>query len=95
MYLIMNSSEEKKQSVIILPKYTKLTEEIIRKFDNLLNFASPDELRRNVTEIYHSYVINEHEILPDNFEKMATNLYFLIDFLDDADKELNPKETQE
>jgi hypothetical protein len=84
-------STQKEQCVITLPEHTKITEEIIRKFDNLLSFASADELRRNLTEIYHSYVINEYDILPDNFEKMATNLYFLIDFLDDADKEMNPK----
>lgn len=82
-------STQKEQCVLILPKHTKVTGEMIRKLDNLLGFATPDELRRNVMDIYHSYVINEFEILPNDFEKMATNLYFLIGFLDEAENEVN------
>ena len=84
-------SDQKKQRVIILPNHTKLTGEAIRKFDNLLEFVTPDELRRDITEIYHQYIIKEHKMLPIEFEKTATNLYVLIDFLNDMEKTLNSK----
>ncbi len=84
-----SNQAQKEQCVIILPKQTKVTEEMIKRLDNLLSFASPEELRRNVTEIYHSYVIHEFEMFPSNFEKLATNMYFLISFLDKSDKEMN------
>jgi hypothetical protein len=76
--------------VIALPESTKLTEETIRQLDHLLAFATPEELRDTLIEVYHMYIIREHEMLPLDFKKMAENLYMLIGFLKIAEVEMNP-----
>lgn len=73
--------------VIALPQSTKLTEETVRQLDHLLEFATPEELRDTLIEIYHIYIIREHEMLPLDFKKMAEHLYLLIGFLKIAEVE--------
>jgi hypothetical protein len=57
-----------------------LTDEIIHQLDGVLNFASPGEFRDTLIEIYHVYILREHQMLPGNFNDMAGQLYVLIDF---------------
>ncbi|GHN01554.1 hypothetical protein WSM22_30430 [Cytophagales bacterium WSM2-2] len=66
---------------ITLPENSKLTEEAIKHLDRILVFASPEEYRDTLIEIYHSYIIHEHSMPPANFEQMANQMYFLMDFL--------------
>ena len=73
--------------IFLLPKHTKLTTKIITDLDNLLQFAPPEDLRNTLLEIYHTYIIQEHETLPANFKRMANDLYFIINFLNNAEKE--------
>lgn len=74
--------------IIELPNSTKLTEETIRQLDHLLEFAHPQDVRNTLIEIYHLYIIHEHETLPLDFKKMAEHLYFLIAFLKIAEMEI-------
>ena len=81
----------KEHRIIVLPKYTKLTEHLIWQFDGVLDAMSPGELRDNILEVYQRFLIKEHEFLPVDFQKLASNLYILIDFLTLAEKEINKK----
>jgi hypothetical protein len=63
-----------------LPKTSKLNEEIIQQFDHIMDFASSEEYRDTLIEIYHMYISHEHDCLPSNFKQMAGQMYFLIDF---------------
>lgn len=74
--------------IIELPQSTKLTEETIRQLDHFLEFARPQDVRNTLIEIYHLYIIHEHEMLPLDFKKMAEHLYFLITFLKIAEMEI-------
>jgi len=68
------------QSIMLLEN-SKLTAETIKQLDRILGYASAEEYRNTLIEIYHSYIIHEHHMPPQNFEQMATQMYFLIDFL--------------
>ena len=85
----------KEHRVIVLPEYTKLTEHLIWQFDGVLEAAPPAELRDHLLEVYQRFLIKEHEFLPVDFQKLAGNLYILLDFLTLADKEINKKKEEE
>ncbi|UII31114.1 hypothetical protein LVD17_22745 [Fulvivirga ulvae] len=78
----------KEHRLLVLPKHSRVTKELIRLFDNLLDFAPVPELRQTLIEVYHKYIISEHQMLPEDFNKIAANMYFLIDFLNDVEKEM-------
>ena len=84
----------KEHRIIVLPQYTKLTEYLVRQFDCVLEATSPAELRDHLLEVYHRFIITEHECLPADFQKIANNLYILLDFLTLADKEMNKREEE-
>jgi hypothetical protein len=62
-------------------KNIKLTPASIEALDRLLEAAPPDELRENILEIYHTYMIHAHHTLPMDFEKLSMNMYLLINCL--------------
>jgi hypothetical protein len=63
-----------------LPRTSKLTEEMIQQLDHIFDFAPPEEYRNTLIEIYHTYLIHEHDGFPINFDEMSGHMYFLIDF---------------
>ena len=85
----------KEHLIVVLPRYTKLTEHLIWQFDGFLDAMPPAELRDNIMEIYQRFLIKEHEFLPLDFKKLASNLYILMDFLTTAQKELDKKPGEE
>jgi hypothetical protein len=77
------------QRTFTLPKTSKLTEEVIQQLDHILDFSPPEEYRNTLIEIYHTYICREHDSLPCQFDRMADQMYFLIDFLKTASEEMN------
>jgi hypothetical protein len=65
-------------------KSFQLSKSSIEELNNLFESASPTELRENIIEVYHHYIINCHDALPDDFQKMASNVYLLIRALDEV-----------
>ncbi|ABG57561.1 hypothetical protein [Cytophaga hutchinsonii] len=72
---------------------TKITNELPQHTDDqmknlqvLFSSAPPDQLRQSLHEIYLTYIIQNHEMLPLNFTRIATNMYHLLDFLEKAEK---------
>src|SRR5690348_3306457 len=51
-----------------LPPPFRLTRAGIREVNNLLAFASPEDLRNTLIEMYHTYIMQQHHALPVNFE---------------------------
>jgi hypothetical protein len=68
-------------------KNIRLSTEDILALDNLFISAPPHELRANLQEIYHTYLIHAHQALPIDFEKLAMNMYLLIHCLERLDHE--------
>jgi flagellin-specific chaperone FliS len=71
--------------------YPHITPEIIERLDNLLDFTEPGELREYLLEIYHQYILHEHDSLPCNFKELANSMQVLFDFLKFAHEELIDK----
>ena len=76
----------------LLPKTSKLTEEIIQHFDDIFELASPDEYRNALIEVYHVYISNEYDSLPGNFGEMAGQMHVLIDLFRKIGKEIKEGE---
>jgi hypothetical protein len=53
-----------------------------------LDFSLPEDYRDRLIEIYHIFLIHEHNTLPADVYTMA-NRYFFIDFLRMTGKEMN------
>jgi hypothetical protein len=66
---------------------SNVTPEIIYRLNNFFEFMPPDELRDNLIELYHSYLLHEHDTLPHNFKHLAEGLSIFLDFLKFAGKE--------
>ena len=75
------------QRVITIPHDSRLSEAMIERLDHLLEVSPPGELRNSLLEIYHTYIIHEHEALPLNFNKIAMGMYLLIECLTLAEME--------
>jgi hypothetical protein len=81
-----NISEEVRP--LYVRKSSKLTQELILQLDLVFDFASPEEYRDTLLEIYQVYIIHEHKTLPGKFEDMALQVFALLDFLRDAQKQM-------
>lgn len=76
------------QRTFTLPRTSKLTEEIVQRLDQMLERPSPEQYRNTLIEIYHQYIIHQHGTLPIVFERMATDMFQLIEFLEFARREM-------
>lgn len=72
-------------------KNIRLTPAAIQALDGLFDAASPNELRENLLEIYHTYLVHAHHTLPLDFESLARNMYLLTSCLATIENELSGK----
>lgn len=66
---------------------SSVTPETIYRLESLFEFMPPDELRDNLIELYHSYLLHEHDALPYNFKQLAEGMSIFLDFLKFVHKE--------
>lgn len=64
-----------------------LTEASIETLDHIFSTVDPLELRENLLELYHGYLVHTRGNLPVNFENIATNMHHLISCLPDVKRE--------
>ncbi|MBL0741571.1 hypothetical protein [Chryseolinea lacunae] len=64
----------------------QLTKNGIREINSLFEYASPDDLRNTLIEIYHTYIIQQHHAFPINFDVMSSQMYFLMETLKNLKK---------
>jgi hypothetical protein len=69
----------------------RLTRAGIKEINNLLEFASPEDLRNTLIEMYHTYIIQQHHALPVNFDAMSGQMFVLLETL----KHLQPAKPRE
>jgi len=80
---------------IQLSEGTQLNEEIVKELDNFFSSVRPTDLRNTLLEIYHNYVIHEHQAFPIDFDRMAVHMYLFIDLLRRIDGARSPEEQNE
>lgn len=89
--MICSMEENEKTSDSDFLKGVRLTRAAIQALDNLFDSASPMELRENLLEIYHTYLVHAHHALPLDFEPLARNMYLLANCLLNISQELERK----
>ena len=84
--------EVRQPSIVQEPEsYPHVTPEIIYRLNNLLDSVEPGQFREYLLEIYHLYIIHEHDSLPYNFRELADGMLLLFDFLKFAQEELSKR----
>jgi hypothetical protein len=83
----MKNPTENTPSAVVAP-FTNLSRESIEQLDGLFQSASPQQLRESVIEIYHTYMIHNHNTLPIDFDRISLNLYHFIQCLKTVDEQL-------
>jgi hypothetical protein len=76
---------EKKHSIHVLS--SSITPEVIYRLDAFFACMPPLEFRDHLLELYHNYILHEHDALPYNFNQLAESMILFLDFLKFADEE--------
>lgn len=80
-----NSATQKYSKIIHLSSSSKINDEVLSRLEHLFALASPLEYRDTLIELYHSYLLHEHDSLPANFKDMAEHMCMLLDFLKETE----------
>jgi hypothetical protein len=62
-----------------------MDKDINEQVNDLLDFAPPRSLRQSLNLVFFNYLWHNHQALPANFDKIAEDFYFLLDFLEKVD----------
>lgn len=60
-----------------------MNKKVAESLEDIFSLSSPETLKKSLNEVFYSYLMNT-EILPSNFKEIATDIYFLNDFLEKA-----------
>jgi hypothetical protein len=55
-----------------------LTDSSLETLNHLFNAVRAEELREDLIELYHSYLMYTRGNMPSSFERMSRNMYHLI-----------------
>ena len=58
----------------------------IKELEELFSFSPPESLMRSVHQVFFTYLINNTEPYPEDHRKIVEDFYFLMNFLDKANK---------
>jgi hypothetical protein len=64
--------------------YRHFTADTVSRLDDFFDFTNPVELRENLLELYHSYIMHHHDSLPNDFGKFAESMSVFFDILRSA-----------
>lgn len=67
------------------------TEALNEHLTDLLFFAPPKELRKSVHSVFFSCLTQKDFVASDNFTEIATDFFFLINFLQNIEDKIDEK----
>lgn len=79
--------QTKPERTMHLPDRIKLTPEVLIRLNDLFEFLPPTEFRNQLIEMYHLYILHEHESLPNDFARLAEGMIIFLDLLQFAAQE--------
>jgi hypothetical protein len=59
-----------------------MANKLIESVDELFEFADPESIRRSLNHVFFNYLLNNKDSLPEDFDTITEDFYFLINFLD-------------
>ncbi|PBQ33801.1 hypothetical protein CNR22_19105 [Sphingobacteriaceae bacterium] len=62
-----------------------MDKKVITSLEELFEFAEPHSLRRSLNHVFFNFLLNNKNSLPQDFDTITEDFYFLIDFLEKAD----------
>jgi hypothetical protein len=65
-----------------------LDENTLEQLRLLFDFAPPESIRKTTTELFVRYIMTHHTLLPEEFETIASDFYYLLQFLQDIEEEM-------
>lgn len=74
---------------IEITEYSNLSPNIVRALDDLIESSPPGNLKNNVIWVYHQYLMNCENAIPHDFDRIAADMFFLVDFITIIEKELS------
>lgn len=74
---------------------SKVTDGIAQLVDDLINYSAPVDIRNRILYVYLQYIIHKFEELPMDFQEIALDFNFLIDFFNRIDTELKTEQLLE
>lgn len=77
----MEKEKDQHSKKIKLPKDSQLNELIIKELDILFEYAPPKRMREGILHVYLTYIMQNHEALAINFDDIAEDIYWLLEFL--------------
>lgn len=69
------------------------TDTLNKHLNDLLFFAPPKELRKSVHSVFFSCLTQKDFVASDNFTEISTDFFFLINFLQNIEDEMDKKTT--
>ena len=70
-----------------------VNQHLCKELENLFEFSPPPVLRKSLMDIFFSYLSNmEPADYKPELKEIATDFYFLLKFLDKAEKEIRENE---
>lgn len=70
------------------PQKNLSDKEILEQLDLLIEFAPPQSLKRTVTELFMKYVLDNQLFLPSDFKTIASDIYYLLHFIESLEQEV-------
>lgn len=58
--------------------HRRLTDSNVETLNHLFNAVRAEELREDLIELYHSYLMYTRGNMPSSFDRMARNMYHLV-----------------
>lgn len=58
-----------------------INETVIEELSDLFEFTSPTSMRKSLHHVFYSFLLYSCDTLPGDFERITTDFYFLINFL--------------
>ncbi len=66
-----------------------ITPEIMERLGSFFELMPPHAFRDHLIELYHNYILHEHDTLPYDFRELAEGMIIFLDFLKYAGEELD------
>jgi hypothetical protein len=83
-----SKKENQRKKKIKIPAYSKINKILLKEFDTLLEFTSPERLSSNIRNMFLLHIAQEKDKSSIHYEDKVIDFYFLLQFLDRAAEEL-------
>ncbi len=82
-------------NTVTIPENSRINDKIVDHLNDLITYSEPQDFRNRILHVYLQYIIHKLEELPMDFQEIALDFNFLIDFFNRIDTELKAEQLPE